>query len=218
MNVSFIQSLRYPSSSTSQSQQDLLLASFIMLSSLIPLFSLLSTALAGPLLAQRLETRQTTQTININVQVSDAQFASFEDANTLETYLQSQGYDYAFNYTQLAQGVTLIEQYFTTKAAQTTTSSSNDGFFAPDTTAVQTTTDSTSLKGGPSYTNNSLSAVEDLVSAISFSDGDAGTYVKTSSSFPIILLTGPPAPAEPSSEKRLPPAPPHQGHQTQQPQ
>lgn len=148
-----------------------------MLPSLIPLFSLLAAALAGPASARVLEARQQTQQININVQVSDAQFKSFENANTLRQYLQSRGYNYNFNYNQLSQGVATIDQYFASKAAQTTTTNSNDGFFADDTTAVQTDTDSTTLKNGPSYTNNSLSAVETLVQAISFSNGNAGTYV-----------------------------------------
>lgn len=148
-----------------------------MLSTLIPLSSLLVTALASPLSPKLLAVRQQTQQININVQVSDSQFKSFENANTLKQFIQSRGYNNAWNYNQFSQGVTAIDQYFAKLAAQTTTSNSNNGFFAADTTAVQTDSDSTTLSGGPSYTNITLSATNNLVQAISFSDGDAGTYV-----------------------------------------
>lgn len=152
-----------------------------MVSTLVPLFTLLATALANPLSTSYLAARQQTQQININVQISDSQFKSFENANTLRQYIRSQGYSYAFNYQQLSQGVASIDRYFATKAAQTTTTNSNNGFFAEDNTAVQTDTDSTTLEGGPSYTNISLSATENLVQALSFSDGDAGTYVEITS-------------------------------------
>lgn len=150
-----------------------------MLISLVPLVSLFGAALSTPVSLNRLEGRQQSQQINIALQISDAQFKSFENANTLRQYLRSRGYNYAFNYDQLSQGVASIDRYFATKATQTTTSGSNEGFFAADNTPVQTDDDSTTLEGGPSYTNISISAAANLVQAFSFSDGNAGTSERT---------------------------------------
>ena len=132
---------------------------------------LIVTASAGPVL---LAERQATQQVNLQFSVPEAQFRTFENSNTLKSYFQSKGYNYNLNYAQLSQGVATIDQYFTQRAAQTAPSSSNNGFPTSGGTP-QTFTDSTSLKGGPSYTNNSMSAQANLVSVISFSDGNAAT-------------------------------------------
>ncbi|KAI5363743.1 hypothetical protein Slin14017_G057070 [Septoria linicola] len=145
---------------------------------------LLVTASATPvaLLAER-----QSQQINMQFSIPEAQFRTFEDANTLRSYLQSRGYNYNLNYAQLSQGVASVDQYFARKAAQTTSSSDNNGFPTSGET-VQTNTRSTTLRGGPSYTNNSMSATANLVQVISFSDGNAATAggaiqrAKTSSS------------------------------------
>ncbi|EME42385.1 hypothetical protein DOTSEDRAFT_81283 [Dothistroma septosporum NZE10] len=140
-----------------------------MLTSLSALL-LLSTVYASPIAI--LEERQTQQ-VDLNYEVSGSQFQSFQDANTLKQYLRSQGVTYNFDYNKLSAGVTAVDNYFATKAQQTTTSSNSNGFTNPNSGAVQTDSESTSLKGGPSYTNASLSAQSLLVQAITFSDGDA---------------------------------------------
>lgn len=133
---------------------------------------LLVTTSANPITL--LAERQTQQQINIQFSVSEAQFRTFENSNTLRSNFRSRGYNYNFNYAQLSQGVALVDGYFAQRASQTSPSSSNNGFPTSGGTP-QTFTDSISLLGGPSYTNNSMSAEANLVSVISFSDGDAAT-------------------------------------------
>ena len=140
-----------------------------MLASLSALL-LLSTVHAKPIAT--LQERQSHQ-VNLNYDISGSQFQSFQDANTLTQFLQSKGVTYNLDYNKLSAGITAVNNYFVTKAQQTTTSSNNKGFTNPNSGTVQTNSESTSLKGGPSYTNASMSAQALLVQAITFSDGDA---------------------------------------------
>lgn len=136
----------------------------------LPVLLLLRTVYANPIAI--LEERQSQQ-VNLNYDMTGSQFQSFQDANTLRQFLQSKGVTYNFDYSRLSQGVTAVNGYFAIKSQHTTTSSNNAGSTNPNSGTVQTDSQSTSLRGGPSYTNASLSAQNLLVQAITFSDGDA---------------------------------------------
>ncbi|SMR53029.1 unnamed protein product [Zymoseptoria tritici ST99CH_1E4] len=142
-----------------------------MLSLSFLLTALLCFANANPLPGSRLQARQSQQ-VSITLAVSDSQFRSFENSATLKSYLQSQGYNYNLNYNQLSQTIVSTENYFASKAASTT---STNSLAPPNNDAIQTDSDSTTLDGGASYTNISATADTNLVSAFSFSDGDAAS-------------------------------------------
>lgn len=143
-----------------------------MLSSQVILAQLLlAIASATPL---ALLTERQSQQVNIQFSVSEAQFRSFENANTLRSYIRSRGFNYDLNYGQLSQGVASVDRYFAQRAAQTTSGTDDNGFPTSG-GEPQTNTDSTTLQGGPSYTNNTMSATANLVEVISFSDGNAAT-------------------------------------------
>lgn len=143
-----------------------------MLSSQIVIAQLLLAIASATPLALLVE-RQSQQ-VNIQFSVSEAQFQSFENANTLRSYVRSRGFNYDLNYSQLSQGVASVDRYFAQRAAQSSSGSSDNGFPASG-GEPQTNTDSTTLQGGPSYTNNTMSATANLVEVISFSDGNAAT-------------------------------------------
>ncbi|CAK1367038.1 unnamed protein product [Cercospora beticola] len=143
-----------------------------MLSSQVILAQVLLTIASATPLALLAE-RQSQQ-VNIQFSVSEAQFRSFENANTLRSYVRSRGFNYDLNYGQLSQGVASVDRYFSQRAAQTTSGTDDNGFPTSG-GEPQTNTDSTTLQGGPSYTNNTMSAAANLVEVISFSDGNAAT-------------------------------------------
>lgn len=139
---------------------------------LLYLYVLLAAVSASPVAL--LEERQS-QPVNIQVSITGSQFQSLENPNTLKAYLQSAGYNYNINYAQLSQAVVAVDQYFAQKASQTTSTSSNYGWPLNAPAPQTTTRSSTPMQGGPSFTNNSASAGENLVSVFSFSDGNAAT-------------------------------------------